>query len=76
MQWGSQGKLEQQIPLHSKDEFGELAQAFDQMSTDMAHANQSRHQMATDIAHDLHNPLTVISGYLESLHDVQLLLLA
>jgi two-component system sensor histidine kinase BaeS len=68
----ARGKLEQQVPVHSKDELGELAQSFNQMSADLARANQSRRQMTADIAHDLRNPLTVIGGYLESLRDGKL----
>lgn len=66
------GKLEQQVPVTSRDEIGELAQSFNQMSADLARANQSRRQMTADIAHDLRNPLTVIGGYLESLQDGKL----
>jgi len=66
------GRLEQQVPVRSKDEIGELAQSFNQMSADLTRANQSRRQMTADIAHDLRNPLTVIGGYLESLHDGKL----
>lgn len=68
----ARGQLEQQVPVYSKDELGELAQAFNQMSADVARANQSRRQMTADIAHDLRNPLTVIGGYLESLKDGKL----
>ena len=68
----AQGKLEQQVHVRSKDELGELAASFNQMSADLARANQSRRQMTADIAHDLRNPLTVISGYLESLQDGKL----
>jgi signal transduction histidine kinase len=68
----AQGQLEQQVPIRSGDELGELAQAFNQMSADVARANQSRRQMTADIAHDLRNPLTVIGGYLESLKDGKL----
>jgi signal transduction histidine kinase len=66
------GQLEQQVPVRSKDELGELAQSFNQMSADLARANQARRQMTADIAHDLRNPLTVIGGYLESLKDGKL----
>ena len=68
----AQGKLAQQIPVRSQDELGELAQAFNQMSADLARSNQARKQMTADIAHDLRNPLTVINGYLESLQDGKL----
>jgi signal transduction histidine kinase len=68
----AQGQLGQQVPVRTKDELGELAQSFNQMSDDLARALQSRKQMTADIAHDLRNPLTVISGYLESLQDGKL----
>jgi signal transduction histidine kinase len=66
------GKLEQKVPVTSKDEIGELAESFNQMSADLAKANRSRKQMTADIAHDLRNPLTVLGGYLESLKDGKL----
>jgi signal transduction histidine kinase len=68
----ARGELNQQVPVRSTDELGELAAAFNQMSADLARANQSRRQMTADIAHDLRNPLTVIGGYLESLKDGKL----
>ena len=63
------GELEQQVTVRSQDELGELAAAFNQMSVDLARANELRRQMTADIAHDLRTPLTVITGYLESLRD-------
>ncbi len=66
------GKLEQQVPVRSQDELGDLAASFNQMSADLARANLLRRQMTADIAHDLRNPLTVIGGYLESLKDGKL----
>jgi signal transduction histidine kinase len=65
----AQGDLEQQVPVRSQDELGELAVAFNQMSADLAHANELRRQTTADIAHDLRTPLTVMSGYLEALRD-------
>lgn len=64
-----QGKLGQQVEVRTRDELGELAQTFNQMSADLARASQLRQQMTADIAHDLRTPLTVISGYLEALRD-------
>lgn len=63
------GELQQAVPVRSRDELGELSAAFNQMSGDLAFANQQRRQMTADIAHDLRTPVTVIAGYLEALRD-------
>ena len=65
----ARGELEQQVKITSQDEIGELALAFNQMSQEVASANQQRRQMTADIAHDLRTPLTVIAGYVESMRD-------
>lgn len=65
----ARGRLEQQVPVRSRDELGMLATSFNQMSADLAHSNELRRQMTADIAHDLRTPLTVLVGYLESLRD-------
>jgi two-component system sensor histidine kinase BaeS len=67
------GELEQQVPVRSTDELGDLAESFNQMSTDLVRATLSRRQATADIAHDLRNPLMVIGGYIESLQDGTLL---
>lgn len=65
----ARGELKQSVPVSSKDEIGELAAAFNQMSADLDRLIQARRQMTADIAHDLRNPLTVIGGYIESMRD-------
>jgi signal transduction histidine kinase len=65
----AKGKLGVAVPVRSRDEIGELTNAFNQMSADLAQSNQLRKQMTADIAHDLRTPLTVIGGYIESLRD-------
>lgn len=65
----AQGDLHQQVSIHSQDELGELAHAFNQMSADLARSNQARRQMTADIAHELRNPLMVMIGYLEAMRD-------
>ncbi|MEA3351930.1 MAG: HAMP domain-containing sensor histidine kinase, partial [Chloroflexota bacterium] len=42
---------------------------FNQMSAQLTRLNEQRRQMTADIAHDLRSPLTVISGYVESMRD-------
>jgi signal transduction histidine kinase len=61
-----QGNLEQVVPVRSQDELGELTQAFNQMSKDLAQANFLRRRMTADIAHDLRTPLTVIGATLRA----------
>lgn len=63
------GALEQEVPVHSGDELGQLALAFNQMSREVAQANKARRQLTADIAHELRTPLTVIAGYIESMRD-------
>jgi two-component system, OmpR family, sensor histidine kinase BaeS len=65
----AKGNLKQHVPVKSRDELGELAAAFNQMSSDLDRLNLSRRQMTADIAHDLRSPLTVIGGYVESMRD-------
>lgn len=63
------GDLEQKVRVRSRDELGELAESFNELSAQLHRANQLRKQMTADIAHDLRTPLMVISGYLEALRD-------
>jgi signal transduction histidine kinase len=68
----AEGDLEQQVPIRSKDELGELATSFNQMSTDLAKSRDLRRQMTADIAHELRTPLTVVLGHTEALSEGQL----
>ena len=68
----ARGNLGRQVAIRSRDELGELAEAFNKMSRDLARATQARKQMTADIAHDLRTPLSVISGYTEALSDGKL----
>lgn len=63
------GELEQRVEVRSRDELGELATAFNDMSARLSRANHLRKQMTADIAHELRSPLTVLSGYLEGMRD-------
>jgi two-component system, OmpR family, sensor histidine kinase BaeS len=65
----SKGDLNQQVKIRSLDEIGELGNAFNSMSSQLAKSNQLRKQMTADIAHDLRTPLTVLNGYLEAMQD-------
>lgn len=57
------------MPVASQDELGQLTTTFNQMSADLARADQQRKPMTADITHDLITPLQVISGYMEMLEE-------
>jgi two-component system sensor histidine kinase BaeS len=63
------GKLDQRVAVHSRDEIGELATAFNHMSADLARGAQLRKQMTADLAHDLRTPLSILRGYTEGLKE-------
>jgi signal transduction histidine kinase len=65
----ARGELAQRVTVRSRDEIGELATSFNQMSADLAHASQLRKQMTADLAHDLRTPLSILRGYTEGLQD-------
>lgn len=68
----AKGRLDTKVEVGADDEFGELAQALNQMATDLAERERdlvrSRTlatvgRMAAGIAHEINNPLSVILGY-------------
>jgi signal transduction histidine kinase len=63
----ARGDLQQQVPVTSQDELGQLTATFNQMSADLVKADQQRKRMTADITHDLSTPLQIISGYIEML---------
>ena len=65
----SAGSLSQQVPVRSNDELGELAKAFNKMSTELSRSVNARKQMTADIAHELRTPLSLILGHAEAVHD-------
>lgn len=71
--WASQalarGDLQQQVPVTSHDELGQLTMTFNQMSADLVRADQQRKRLTADITHDLSTPLQIISGYIEMLEE-------
>lgn len=65
----AQGQLDQQVPVTSQDEIGQLTSTFNHMSADLLRADQQRKRLTADITHDLSTPLQVISGYIEMLEE-------
>lgn len=52
------GNLDQQISIHSNDELGALATAFNQMTSDLKKMIMAREQLLLDVSHELRSPIT------------------
>jgi len=63
------GDLSQRVDIKSKDELGQLGQAFNHMAESLSQAEKLRRNMVADIAHELRTPLTVMRGHLEAILD-------
>ena len=65
----AQGDLSHRVEVHSRDEIGELAAAFNAMAQQLQRNEQARRHMVADVAHELNTPLSVIRGNLEAMLD-------
>jgi len=63
------GDLSQRVQLKDRGEMGELAKAFNYMTSDLERTEQLRQNMVADAAHELRTPLSNIRGYLEAICD-------
>jgi len=63
------GEFPGAVPVTTRDEVGQLAQAFNRMTESLSHMEKLRKNMIVDVAHELKTPLTNIQGYLEGLMD-------
>lgn len=63
------GHYAERVPIVAEDEVGDLASAFNQMSTSLEATERRRLELVGDVAHELRTPLTTLDGYLEGLQD-------
>jgi len=59
------GRLDHRVPVHCRDELGELASAFNWMAEQLQHLIRSKDQMLLDVSHELRSPLTRMRVALE-----------
>jgi len=65
----ARGQVGRQVALAGTVETTTLAQAFNDLSSQLADADSSRQRMAADIAHELRTPVSVLRGQLEAMRD-------
>jgi len=65
----TEGHLQQEVPIRSQDELGQLARAFNDMSARLAEVDTSRRQFLADASHELKSPLSSIKALAQSLLD-------
>lgn len=63
------GHYAERVPTEGEGEVGELASAFNQMSSSLEATERRRLQLVGDVSHELRTPLTTLDGYLEGLQD-------
>ncbi|WP_320068974.1 ATP-binding protein [Micromonospora sp. RTGN7] len=65
----ARGDYSRRVRATSRDEVGELAQAFNKMAADLSAADQRRRELIANVSHELRTPITALRGVLENLVD-------
>jgi signal transduction histidine kinase len=58
-----------ELDVRSKDEIGDLAKSFNEMSKELERIERLRRHLVADVAHELRSPLSTIRGYIEAMKD-------
>ena len=63
------GDFSQKINIHTEDELGHLAAAFDYMANELNTLEDDQRKFVSNVSHDFRSPLTSIKGYIEAILD-------
>jgi len=65
----AQGQFDQEVPVGSRDELGQLSRAFNDMTGRLRAARQLQTDFVANVSHELRTPLTSVKGLVETLRD-------
>lgn len=63
------GDFSQKMNIHTHDELGHLATAFDYMANELNTLEDDQRKFVSNVSHDFRSPLTSIKGYVEAILD-------
>lgn len=63
----SEGDYSTRVDIHSNDEIGQLAKAFNYMSESVQKEDEKKREFLADVSHELRTPISYIKGYSEAL---------
>lgn len=65
----ARGQFDQRVNIKTRDELGELGEAFNYMAQEVAGLDQMRKDFVANVSHDLRSPLTSIHGFVRAFLD-------
>lgn len=65
----TKGDFSQEVEVRSRDEIGQLEQAFNTMAKELQSVDTLQSDFIANISHDFRSPLTSIKGYVEAMLD-------
>ncbi len=65
----AKGNYDQNIQVHSRDEVGRLAEAFNYMSRQVGTSHRTMRDFLANVSHDLRTPLTSVQGFSQAMMD-------
>jgi signal transduction histidine kinase len=65
----ARGDYTRRVRASSRDEVGQLAQAFNRMATDLGTADRQRRELVANVSHELRTPVSALRAVLENVVD-------
>jgi signal transduction histidine kinase len=65
----AKGDYSRRVTTSARDEVGELARAFNKMSSDLEQVDRMRRDLVANVSHELRTPITALQAVLENLVD-------